>query len=372
MVAASCRFFAELAEDEDLWRRFCLRRRPQERLHFLGSWRATALPGRGAAASPESGSQSDGASRLALPPFPPAMGLPSVPVRQWSELTAQRFLEEFDVPKQPVIIPNAAAKVISDLAGWGLDELREKYSEMEFSCVVQEPGIGPHRHVRMRLCDYLEYAVGHTDLEPLYLFDDAVPPPLLEAVKAPHFLDTDYFSALDGTSFEVRWWMAIGGPQSGTRFHVDPFETSAWNLVTEGRKRWVLFPPSARPPCLEWLPDGSFVAPGAAMWFQSLDDDAVAACRQQGCLEVEQGPGDLLFVPSGWWHCVANLEVTVAYTQNVITSANHGRAVTALERLDPEAAALLRAASADKSRRPLRSTYPVAKKVETKSGYPSG
>jgi len=139
----------------------------------------------------------------------------------------------------------------------------------------------------------------------------------------------------------------VGGAQSGTRLHVDPFETSAWNLVTEGRKRWVLFPPSAWPPALDWSSDGSFVAPGAAMWFQMLNEGAKAACRREGCLEIEQGPGDLLFVPHGWWHCVVNLELTVAFTQNVITAANCVDAFQALESLDPTAAALLRKAASD-------------------------
>ncbi len=53
---------------------------------------------------------------------------------------------------------------------------------------------------------------------------------------------------------------------------------------------------------------------------QLLSSDLCAA----GCtpLETVCEAGEVMFVPRGWWHCVLNVEDTVAVTQNYVSDCN--------------------------------------------------
>ena len=231
------------------------------------------------------------------------------------------------------------------------------------------------------------------DSEPLSLFEHSLPPELLREVRVPPYLDDDLLSAAAATReaaaaehaeaasssggveteeaeaaeeaqaveearapdlLQERKWLLLGPAGAGSRWHIDPHATSAFNVLFEGRKLWCLAPPApaeggTAPADADWLPpdvltSGCLVlAPPALWWFRRhLAPGAAAAARR--LVWAEQRPGEVMCVPHGWWHATLNLEVCLAYTQNVVLPHGARAAIAALDALgDPAQAAVAQA-----------------------------
>ena len=100
--------------------------------------------------------------------------------------------------------------------------------------------------------------------------------------------------------------------------------TNAWNASLKGHKLWLLLPPE--------IP--RVIAKGKEVLQKGEDDEAIMYMKEifpklkekYGNYLNEmwfiQKPGELVFVPGGWWHVVVNLDDTIAITQNYCNSVN--------------------------------------------------
>lgn len=173
---------------------------------------------------------------------------------------------------------------------------------------------------------YVDYMNNNSDESPLYLFDKnfvskmGLPTGPEEAVfQPPSCFGTDLFAVL-GNQRPDKEWLIIGPARSGSTFHKDPNATSAWNAVLRGSKYWIMFPGSASlppPPGVYVSADQSEVTSplSIAEWLLNFHDEAR---NTPGCLEGICGEGEVLHVPSGWWHLVVNLSESIAITQNFV------------------------------------------------------
>ena len=142
----------------------------------------------------------------------------------------------------------------------------------------------------------------------------------------------------------------MGSKRTGSYPHVDPRSTSAWNWLLHGNKRWCLFPPTVDPRDIgvvvvssgaaegegeeEKEKDGGeggggvaeeVAANGAAFWWAThyprLRAAGVGAAL--GMVECLQAPGEVIYVPQGWWHAVLNVsDWTTAVTHNLVMGAS--------------------------------------------------
>ena len=116
----------------------------------------------------------------------------------------------------------------------------------------------------------------------------------------------------------------MGPERSGTSIHIDPLGTNAWNGSLKGHKLWLLLPPNTPKP----------IARGKEVMKKGQDDEAIMYMKEIFPKLKEkygdnlnemwfiQRPGELVFIPGGWWHTVVNLDDTIAITQNYCNSVN--------------------------------------------------
>ena len=130
-------------------------------------------------------------------------------------------------------------------------------------------------------------------------------------------------------------WLLAAPARSGSRWRADPALSSSWHALCSGRRRWALYPPGAAPKgvTLERAPsppgapggpggagaDPAVVGPSALDWFLGVYPTLEPHERPLECI---QHPGDVVWVPAGWWHCVLNLDETLAVTQSLLTEAS--------------------------------------------------
>lgn len=73
------------------------------------------------------------------------------------------------------------------------------------------------------------------------------------------------------------------------------------------------------------------------IWFRDYYQEAIQSVP--GAVEVQQKPGETVYVPAGWPHLVLNLELSVAITHNYATEfPSMPRLFTAVQEAEPELA----------------------------------
>ncbi|CAI9116257.1 OLC1v1017354C1 [Oldenlandia corymbosa var. corymbosa] len=235
-------------------------------------------------------------------------------------LSLQEFSEQYDGQK-PVLISGLADNWPAR-SGWTIQQLLQKYGDKTFRISQRST-----KKITMMFKDYVSYTQTQHDEDPLYVFDEKfgeVAPGLLKDYSVPHLFQEDFFDILNDDDRPPFRWLIIGPERSGASWHVDPALTSAWNTLLCGRKRWALYPPGKVPLGVtvhvnEDDGDVHIDTPSSLQWWLDFypllsDEDKPIECTQL--------PGETIFVPSGWWHCVLNLETSIAVTQNFVNTRN--------------------------------------------------
>ncbi|PWY92726.1 Clavaminate synthase-like protein [Aspergillus heteromorphus CBS 117.55] len=328
-VGRTCKAFYAFTRAEDLWKALFVGSPPVS-FTWNGTWRSTYLkiPPSEVCILDCSSLYSDALHRpfhcahIALEPY-----VNNIPARnqiaRLPDLSFEEFNEKWsDTP----FILTEPVKQWPAYKTWSVEMLLAEYGEAVFRAEA----------VDWHFYNYVEYMKNNSDESPLYLFDRAFVSKMGLKVGQdpeatywpPPCFGEDLFSVL-GKDRPDRQWLIIGPERSGSTFHKDPNATSAWNAVIRGSKYWIMFPSSSKLP----PPPGVFVSDdqsevtsplSIAEWLFGFHAEAR---RTPGCIEGICGEGEILHVPSGWWHLVVNTEPAIAITQNFIPRAHLGSAL---------------------------------------------
>jgi len=256
-------------------------------------------------------------------------GIERISVR---DVTVEEFAERFEKTRTPCVIVDAMESwgcYRSDSPRrWSVDALAERFGECKFKVGTDDDGY-PVRLKMKYIKMYVNDPSHMRDDSPMYAFDGSVfdkeeTKSLLEDFEVPPYFAEDLFKYVGRKRRPPYRWIVFGPKRSGSSVHIDPLATSAWNALISGRKRWALYPPRSVDKATI-KPRGVGLDGESVTWFNKMyPKTTTEEWRSRGLpppIDVIQHPGEIMFVPDGWWHAVLNIDDTMAVTQNFATSA---------------------------------------------------
>lgn len=302
-----------------------------------------------------------------------------------NELDPEEFLEKYERRNCPCILTNIFEddeNISNDIEKKkSTSDFLTQYHEIDTNISFRATSGAASMPATFTIPAYLSYCSTSSSLSngsmgrylldesPLYLFDRTIfkkAPSLIKTYTEkihescpfmnPSLKDSkhDLFRLLGETKRPDYRWLIIGPSQnrSGSSFHIDPNCTHAWNLPVKGAKYWIFYPPGVNPPGVFPSANGDDVAMPISLgeWFLTYWDEH---CKQRHNPDKSKRPyecivkpGELLFVPHGWWHSIYNIgdiarfskkrdinkdeeeennlndDVCIALTQNYVSHSN--------------------------------------------------
>ncbi|XP_072034959.1 uncharacterized protein [Amphiura filiformis] len=246
-----------------------------------------------------------------------------------SNLSLEEYRELYD-GKWPVLITDALPTMRA--MNWTKKFFMEKYGNEIITIRATEDGLaGIKDTLAMPLGLFLSHLHEGQPKLWTYLMDELFllqKPELQDDLDDILYLQDDFFQLFPR---EIRPWNSMllwGTKFSRSHLHIDPYNWTGTNAVFSGLKKWKLFPPGQD--YLLHVKKGSNSGFPLNCFKYSSDIDAFnpdlkrfPRFAKAKAIEFDQHPGELLLIPTGWFHQAYNDEETMAVSSQVMNINNY-------------------------------------------------
>ncbi len=311
---------------EELWRDRCI---DESKLDFVYSWRTTFLTSEAQASKPQGIEGEKNAFKV--PMYSDVLYYPIQCRRAFVDLFNRRIKDHIPrLTKAQAIVtaamtdglvkPVIMTDIVQNWPAW------TEWKHMEFFLHRGGKNLVACNGALMTMSQFYQYQNsmhGRMEEVGLFVFENkffAKSEMIKDFKHEVELFGEDLFDVLEGEHRPDNRWLLIASQGTFSQWHIDPNSTSAWNAVIEGRKLWLMLPPSCMPCGVYVSADGTAVKQPKSLleWFASGLYEDTKNMYGKKLVEGICGPGEMIFVPRGWWHCVVNLDDTVAVTQNFV------------------------------------------------------
>ncbi len=231
--------------------------------------------------------------------------------------SVQSFQKEHLFQDQPCVIQNEIESWTA-LKKWNAHYLSEKFGNIHLpiSNYKSQGNIKPSLKQKMSIRDYFSYIEqtenGKDEIqEPLYaagwhyLKDCAE---LASDLGVPEHFSDNWIDRLKGIINFDQTSLFIGHRKAETPLHTDSFFVSTWLAMVQGEKILRLIPGQY----------SGYVKNGLDTFDAKVIDEL--SKQEIPLYEAKIKTGDIIYIPPGWWHQVKNESVTIAVSNNYVSS----------------------------------------------------
>ncbi|KAK7093432.1 uncharacterized protein [Littorina saxatilis] len=253
-------------------------------------------------------------------------------VERRSGLSLEEFWDLYDA-KWPVIVTDVVPKWPA-YEKWTREFLNSTYGKERVVMVATKGKLEDKEGMSLPMFGFVEHTSESSPDYWTYLTDEffiTTRPQLRKDVLTSIYTEEDFFQLFPR---EIRPWDCMllwGTAHSRSALHIDPYNWTGTNAVLWGTKKWKLFPPGQdhllyvfqNQKCGFPLDCFKYNSPIDSFASKPETHKKYPNFQSARWIEVEQKAGEILIIPTGWFHQAYNAEETLAVSGQMMNRNNY-------------------------------------------------